>query len=153
MSKKSRFSTTQDSQLFKGSQTLLKSTRQQFDHLWSSLWETFSCRESFLVISQIVRPFLNTWSPDEKYFPGNKENLRQPIQMKLSEKLNISFQFFTAFVRSRFNFEHFEKKRSVSQLMSFRNCKLRKTCLCKYLESPFSTHQDSQYVKESQTLL
>ena len=34
----------------------------------------------------------------------------EPIQMHLSKKLKVFFQFFTAFLKSAFNFEHFGKK-------------------------------------------
>ena len=110
MSKESRFSTPQDSQLVKGSQTLLKSSRQQFYYLCSSLWENFSCKKSFLVIFEILRPFVNAWTPDEKCFPGNRENLRKTIQMKLSDKLKNFSELFTALLKCQFNQQHFEKK-------------------------------------------
>ena len=110
MSKESRFSTPQFSQHVKESQTLGKSAGQQFYQLCSSLWQNFSRKKSFLVISEMLRPFVNTLTPDKKYFPGNRENLRQPIQMKLSKKLKIFCQFYTAFPKFTFNFKHFEKK-------------------------------------------
>ena len=31
-------------------------------------------KKSFLVISEMLRPFVNTLTPDKKYFPGNREN-------------------------------------------------------------------------------
>ena len=34
----------------------------------------------------------------------------QPIQMQLSKKPKFFSQFYTAFHKSTFNFEHFEKK-------------------------------------------
>ena len=34
----------------------------------------------------------------------------QPIQMQLSKKEETFSQFFAAFVKSRLNFEHFQKK-------------------------------------------
>ena len=42
--------------------------------------------------------------------PGNSENLRQPIQMKLSKRLKIFSQPFTAFLKYTFSFKFFEKK-------------------------------------------
>ena len=59
------------------------------------------------------RPFFNISTLDEKYFPGNRENWRQPIQMNLSEKLIVFSQVFTSFVKCKFNSEHFEKKMSL----------------------------------------
>ena len=35
-----------------------------------------------LVTSEILRPFVNTLTPDEKYFLSNSENLRQASQMQ-----------------------------------------------------------------------
>ena len=83
------------------------------DHLSSSPWEIFSCKKSFLVISEMLRPFVNTMTPDENYFLCNRENLPIPIQMKLSKELKIFSQFFTALLRSTFNFEYFEKNTSL----------------------------------------
>ena len=58
----------------------------------------------------MLRPFVNTLTPDEKYSLSNRENLPQPIQMQLSKKLKNFSRLFTAFLKSKFNFEHFEKK-------------------------------------------
>ena len=44
-------------------------------HIFSSLWENFSWKKSFLVISEILRPFVNTLTPDKKLFLCNRENL------------------------------------------------------------------------------
>ena len=76
----------------------------------SSLWEYFSYKKSFLVISEILRPFFNLLTLDEKYSLGNRENLLQPIQIQLSKKRQIFSDFFTAFLKSTFDFEHFENK-------------------------------------------
>ena len=61
----------------------------------------------------MLRPFVNTLTPDENYFLCNRENLPIPIQMKLSKELKIFSQFFTALLRSTFNFEYFEKNTSL----------------------------------------
>ena len=41
--------------------------------------------------------------------------------MELSQKQNISSQFFCAFSKSRFNFEHFQKKDDPHSLYIFFN--------------------------------
>ena len=41
----------------------------------------------------------------------NRDNLMQPIHMQLSPKVKTSSEFFPAFSKSRFNFEHFQKKK------------------------------------------
>ena len=63
-----------------------------------------------MVISEILRPMFNTMTPDEKYFPRNRENLLEAIQIQLSNKLKIFPQFFTAFSKSPFNFQNFKTK-------------------------------------------
>ena len=40
----------------------------------------------------------------------NRDNLRQPIHMQLSQKLKTFSQFFKVFSKSRLNFEHFRNK-------------------------------------------
>ena len=76
---------------------MLKSARQYFYHMCSSLWEYFSCKMSLLVICEILRPFFNLLTLDDKYSLGNKENLTQPIQTQLSKKRLIFFNFLLHF--------------------------------------------------------
>ena len=84
-------------------------------------------KKSFLVIFEILRPFVNTLTPDEKYFPGSGENIREPIQMQLSKKLKIFSEFSTAFPKSTFNFKHFEKNDESDSLCLSKiiDCKMR----------------------------
>ena len=49
-------------------------------------------------------------TPDEKCFLFNRENLQELIQMILSKKMNIFSQYATAFLKTTFNFKHFETK-------------------------------------------
>ena len=58
----------------------------------------------------MLRPFVNTFNADEKYFSGNREDLRKPLKMKLSKKLKIFSEFRTAFQKATFNFKHFEEE-------------------------------------------
>ena len=46
---------------------------------------------------------------DEKYSLVRRENLTQYIQMQLSKEQKTSSQFFSAFLKSRLSFEHFQK--------------------------------------------
>ena len=48
---------------------------------------------------------------DEKNSLLNKDNLTQPIQMKLSHKQNFCSLFFSQLFKSSINFEHFQKKK------------------------------------------
>ena len=45
-----------------------------------------------------------------KYSLLNRDNLTQPIQTKLSQKQKTCSQFFSPFLKSTLNFEHFQKK-------------------------------------------
>ena len=45
-----------------------------------------------------------------KYSLLNRDNLTEPIQMKLSQKQKTCSQFFSPFLKSTLNFEHFQKK-------------------------------------------
>ena len=58
ISRKPGLRTALESQQVKESQTLLKSTAQQFYHVFSLLSEDYSCEKSLLVISKILGLFL-----------------------------------------------------------------------------------------------
>ena len=98
-----------------------------------------SFKKFLLVICKISRLFPNTLSADRKYFLVNRDNLTQPIHMQGSRKEKTFSQFFAAFLKSRLNFENFQKKEGLSKLMYFGNYRPRKTWLDQCLESPFST--------------
>ena len=53
---------------------------------------------------------VNTLSADEKYPLPNRDNLTIPIQIQFSQKQKIFSQFLSVFLKSRLNFEYFEKK-------------------------------------------
>ena len=67
MPKKPRVRTLMDSQHVKGSETLHESARQYFCHIFWSLWKKISSKNSVLVVSEILRLFVNILTPDEKY--------------------------------------------------------------------------------------
>ena len=67
-------------------------------------------KKSLLVIWKILRLFLNIFSALEKYSLPNREYLTQPIQVQLSQKQKTFPSFFSAFSKSKLNFEHFKKK-------------------------------------------
>ena len=53
---------------------------------------------------------VNTFTADDKYSLFNRDNLTQPIQMQLTEKLKTLSQFLCAILKSRLNFKHFQQK-------------------------------------------
>ena len=67
MPKKPRVRTLMDSQHVKVSETLLKSARQNFCHIFWSFRKKISSKNSVLVVSEILRLFVNILTPDEKY--------------------------------------------------------------------------------------
>ena len=67
MPKKPRVRTLKESQHVKGSEKLLKSARQNFCHIFWSLWKEISSKNSVLVVSEILRLFFNILTPNDKY--------------------------------------------------------------------------------------
>ena len=66
MPKKPRLRTPIDSKQLKGSETLLKSARQYFCDIFRSLGKKISPKKSVLVVSEILRLFVNTLTPNGK---------------------------------------------------------------------------------------
>ena len=54
--------------------------------------------------------FLNTLIDDDKYCLLYRDNLTQPSEILLSQKQKTFSQFFSAFLKSTLNFEHFHKE-------------------------------------------
>ena len=59
--------TLMDSQHVKGHEGLPKSAQHYFCHIFWLLWNEVSSKDSVLVISEILRLFVNILTPDEKY--------------------------------------------------------------------------------------
>ena len=108
MSKKSRFRGCFDKQYGKRAQALLKSASQHLYHIHRSLPRKLSWKKSLLLTCQILGLLVNTLAAHQKYRVLHRDNLTIPIQMQLSQKLKIFSQFFSEFLKSRLNFNHFE---------------------------------------------
>ena len=54
--------------------------------------------------------FVNILTADDKYYLLNRNNLRQPIQMQLSQKKETFPELISSFLKTVLNFEHFQKK-------------------------------------------
>ena len=63
-----------------------------------------------LVNCKILGLFVNTLSEDDKYCLLYNDNLLEPIQILLSQKQKTFSQFFSGFLKSTLNSEHFQKK-------------------------------------------
>ena len=68
---------------------------------------------------QIVGLLVNTFPADEEYPVLNRDNLTIPIQKQLSQKQKTFSEFFSAFLKSRSNFEHFDKKDDLHRFCNF----------------------------------
>ena len=63
-----------------------------------------------LVLWKILRLFVNTLTDDQKYCLLHRDNLTQTLKILLSQKQKTFSQFFSPFLKSTRNFEHFQKK-------------------------------------------
>ena len=59
---------------------------------------------------EILRPFVNGLTADDKYSSTNMKNLPQQFQTPLSHKQKSFFWIFFAFLKCAWNLEHFQKK-------------------------------------------
>ena len=98
------------SPLSERTETLFKAKRQHLYHIYWSLSRQFSLQKCLWVICKILGIFVHPFSADNKYCFLNRANFLQHFQMQLSEKRKIFSEFFFAVCKSRFNFEHFQKK-------------------------------------------
>ena len=72
---------------------------------------------SALVTSGILRLFLNTLTPDDKYSRRNIQIFWQQIQTPLSQKGKTLCGFFIAFLKCAWNLEHSETKQKYPSLI------------------------------------
>ena len=60
--------------------------------------------------------FVNTLTADDQYSLLNRDNLTQPIRTQLFRKKRAFSKFFLAFLKSKLNFEHLQKKDDLHSL-------------------------------------
>ena len=58
---------------------------------------------------QNLKTVFNTFTAYDWYSVPNREYLKHPIDMQLSQKQKTFSEFFSAFLKSRLNFEHIQK--------------------------------------------
>ena len=110
MPRKPRVRKIIDREQVKGSETLHKSARQHFCHIFWSLCKKISSKNSGLIVSEILRLFLNILTTRWNVFSLSKsECLMKPIHMLWSQNQKIFSYIFSAFPESRQNLESFEK--------------------------------------------
>ena len=110
MSIKSSFKGSFEKQHGKCAQILLKFAWQNLYHIPWSLWRQLTFKNFLLAICKISRLFPNRLNADGKYSLLNRDNFTQPIQKQLPQKQKTFSEFFSAFLKSSLNFEHFQKK-------------------------------------------
>ena len=110
MCKKSSFKRCINKQHGKRAVILLKSASRQFHYIYWSLSKQLSWKQFLLLTCQILGLLVNTLAVDDKYPVLYRENLTIPIEIQLSQKQKNLFGIFYKFLKSRLNFEHFEKK-------------------------------------------
>ena len=120
MSKKSSFRGRFDKQHGKRAESLLKSPSQHIFRIQSSIPTQLSWKNSLLLTSQTLGTLVSTLTDDEKYPLLKRDNLTVPIQMQFSYKDKRFSNFFTAFLKSRQNFEHFEQKHHPHRFCNFK---------------------------------
>ena len=72
---------------------------------------------SALVISEILRLFVNTLTLDDKYSCRYMQIFLQQLKTPLSEKGMAFFGFFIAFLKCAWNLQHSEKKEEYPNLI------------------------------------
>ena len=92
MSKRSCFWTPFNKQHGKRDQTLLKSEWYHLYHICWSLWRQLSWKKYLLVISKFLRLFVKILTADDKYSLLNRDNIRQPVQIQLTQKQKNKFR-------------------------------------------------------------
>ena len=59
---------------------------------------------------RLLRLFVNTLTDDDKYSVLNRDNLRRPIQILMSEKQKACSELFSRLLKFILNFEIFQQK-------------------------------------------
>ena len=77
MPKKSCVRILSDSQHVKGFERFLKSSRQYFYHIFRSFWKEICSKNLVLVVSEILRHFVNIETPDDMYFLSVKASVQR----------------------------------------------------------------------------
>ena len=80
---------------------------------WVITVKVIELQKSLLDTWKFFRPFINTWTANDKYSLISKDKWMQTIEMHLSQKQNNFSEFFSAFSESALNFEHFQKKKTL----------------------------------------
>ena len=134
-----------DKQHGKRTQALLKPALQHLYHINWSLARKLCWKKSLLLTWKILVLLVSTLAAVQKYLVLNRDNLKVPIQMQLSQKQKTFPQFMPTFLKSIFNFKHFKKKMTLIAF-TFLKLRTRKRWLDKCLKSPFSDYPSTSNI-------
>ena len=117
-----------DSEHVKRSEKLFKSPRQFFCHISWSLWKEISSKNSFLVVSEILRLFVHILTLDEKCSLSVKASVSRKIfKCNYLKTKNLFLDFFLQFRNLRKILNPWKKKMSFESYLFLKNidCKMR----------------------------
>ena len=98
-------------------QTTLKDARHHYYPFFPWIPGKLNWKKSDLFWSYILRLFANTLIADDKYSCRNMHNFLQQLQTLFSEKRKTFSGYFTAFLKSAWNLQHFEKNDECPRLI------------------------------------
>ena len=153
MSKNSCFRGPFNKQQGKLAQALFRSLSQHLYHIHWSLPSQLSWKKSLFLTCQILGLLVNTLAADEKYPVLNRDNLTIPIQIQLSQKHKIFCHDFPAFLKSSWNFEHFDKKDDAHRFCNFEITDSENVVRKMSKEPRFREPFDKQHGKRAEALL
>ena len=121
-------------------ETLLKSARHHYFLIFPWIRDKLSWKKSALVTFEILRLFVNTLTPDDKYSRRNIQIFWQQLQTPLSQEGKPFCGFFYSISEMYMKIRTFWKKVTVSYLNYYRNHYIRKRRLLKRLKGLASAH-------------
>ena len=153
MCKKPRLIEFFDKQHSKGAQALLTSMSQHVLDIHWSLPNKLSWKTSLLLTCQILGLLVQTLVADEKYRVFNRHNLTTKIQMQWFEKHKTFCEFFTAFLKYRWNLEQFGEKDDAHRFCNFEITDSENVVRKMSKEPRFREPFDKQHGKRPEALL
>ena len=124
----------------KGSEKLLKSERHYFCHIFWLFRKKISSKNSILVVSEILRHFVNILTPDEMYCLSVKASVSRKHSNGITCKPKNVFWIFLIISKIYIIFGILWSKRWASKIICFLNYRLQKAELLKCIQSPASEH-------------
>ena len=116
-SKRSLIRTPFVNQRVNGFEAMPKLTPHHYFSIFPGIRYKLSWKMSALVIFEIFRLFVNTFTPDDKYSRRNMQIFWQQLQTLLPQEKEIFWGFFIAFPKCEWNLEDSEKKEEYPSLI------------------------------------